>query len=80
MSDRVGARCDGVEPDDGRVVSVIAGAAEHFAAESEILYTVTGSPNQVEAIIANFKNRAPVFGDVGQEVYSALVHPIRHSA
>jgi enoyl-CoA hydratase/carnithine racemase len=41
-----------------------AGAAEHFAAEREIIYTLIGSPNQVEAITANFENRAPVFGDV----------------
>jgi enoyl-CoA hydratase/carnithine racemase len=39
-------------------------AAEHFAAEREIIYTLIGSPNQVEAITANFENRAPVFGDV----------------
>jgi enoyl-CoA hydratase/carnithine racemase len=42
-----------------------AGAAEHFAAEREIIFTLIGSPNQVEAITANFENRAPVFGDVG---------------
>jgi enoyl-CoA hydratase/carnithine racemase len=42
-----------------------AGAAEHFAAEREIIFELIGSPNQVEAITANFENRAPVFGDVG---------------
>lgn len=42
-----------------------AGAAEHFAAEREIIFKLIGSPNQVEAITANFENRAPVFGDVG---------------
>jgi enoyl-CoA hydratase/carnithine racemase len=42
-----------------------AGAAEHFAAEREIIYTLIGSPNQVEAITANFENRAPKFEDVG---------------
>jgi enoyl-CoA hydratase/carnithine racemase len=42
-----------------------AGAAEHFAAEREIIFTLIGSPNQVEAIAANFENRAPVFGDNG---------------
>jgi enoyl-CoA hydratase/carnithine racemase len=42
-----------------------AGAAEHFAAEREIIFTLIGSPNQVEAITANFENRTPVFGDVG---------------
>ncbi len=42
-----------------------AGAAEHFAAEREIIFKLIGSPNQVEAITANFENRAPVFRDVG---------------
>jgi enoyl-CoA hydratase/carnithine racemase len=41
-----------------------AGAAEHFAAEREIIFKLIGSPNQVEAITANFENRAPVFTDV----------------
>jgi enoyl-CoA hydratase/carnithine racemase len=40
-----------------------AGAAEHFAAEREIIFELIGSPNQVEAITANFENRTPVFGD-----------------
>jgi enoyl-CoA hydratase/carnithine racemase len=40
-----------------------AGAAEHFAAEREIIYTLIGSPNQVEAITANFENREPKFTD-----------------
>jgi enoyl-CoA hydratase/carnithine racemase len=42
-----------------------AGAAEHFAAEREIIFKLIGSPNQVEAITANFENRTPVFEDVG---------------
>jgi enoyl-CoA hydratase/carnithine racemase len=42
-----------------------AGAAEHFAAEREIIFKLIGSPNQVEAITANFENRTPMFGDVG---------------
>ena len=42
-----------------------AGAAEHFAAEREIIFKLIGSPNQVEAITANFENRVPVFRDVG---------------
>ena len=42
-----------------------AGAAEHFAAEREIIFKLIGSPNQVEAITANFENRAPQFKDVG---------------
>ena len=40
-----------------------AGAAEHFAAEREIIFKLIGSPNQVEAITANFENRAPNFAD-----------------
>ena len=42
-----------------------AGAAEHFAAEREIIFKLIGSANQVEAITANFENRAPQFRDVG---------------
>ncbi len=40
-----------------------AGAAEHFAAEREIIFKLIGSANQVEAITANFENRAPKFAD-----------------
>jgi enoyl-CoA hydratase/carnithine racemase len=40
-----------------------AGAAEHLAAEREIIFKLIGSPNQVEAITANFENRAPKFTD-----------------
>ena len=40
-----------------------AGAAEHFAAEREIIFKLIGSPNQVEAITANFENRTPMFAD-----------------
>ena len=42
-----------------------AGAAEHFAAEREIIFGLIGKPHQVEAITANFENRAPKFEDVG---------------
>ena len=42
-----------------------AGAADHFAAEREIIFKLIGSANQVEAITANFENRAPKFEDVG---------------
>jgi enoyl-CoA hydratase/carnithine racemase len=42
-----------------------AGAAEHFAAEREIIFGLIGKPHQVEAITANFENRAPKFKDVG---------------
>jgi enoyl-CoA hydratase/carnithine racemase len=41
-----------------------AGAAEHFAAEREIIFGLIGKPHQVEAITANFENRAPRFSDV----------------
>jgi enoyl-CoA hydratase/carnithine racemase len=40
-----------------------AGAAEHFAAEREIIFTLIGKPHQVEAITANFENRAAKFTD-----------------
>ena len=39
-------------------------AAEHFAAEREIIFGLIGKPHQVEAITANFENRAPKFSDV----------------
>ena len=41
-----------------------AGAAEHFAAEREIIFGLIGKPHQVEAITANFENRAPKFSDI----------------
>ena len=43
-----------------------AGAAEHFAAEREIIFGLIGKPHQVEAITANFENRAPNFADAKQ--------------
>ncbi len=43
-----------------------AGAAEHFAAEREIIFGLIGKPHQVEAITANFENRAPKFADAKQ--------------
>jgi len=42
-------------------------AADHFAAERQIIFRLVGSANQVEAITANFENRAPKFEDVGSE-------------
>jgi len=39
-----------------------AGAAEHFAAEREIIYKLIGKPNQVEAVMANFEKRSAKFG------------------
>jgi len=41
-----------------------AGAAEHFAAEREIIFTLIGKPHQVEAITANFENRPAKFTDM----------------
>jgi len=38
-----------------------AGAADHFAAEREIIFKLIGSANQVEAITANLENRPPKF-------------------
>jgi enoyl-CoA hydratase/carnithine racemase len=35
-----------------------AGAAEHFAADLEIIFDPIGKPHQVEATTANFKDRA----------------------
>ena len=39
-----------------------AGAADHFAAEREIIYKLIGKPNQVEAVMANFEKRPAKFG------------------
>lgn len=39
-------------------------AATQFAAEREIIGSLIGRPNQVEAIMANFEKRAPAFQDV----------------
>ncbi len=41
------------------------GVAEPFAAEREIIVGLIGKPHQVEAITANFENRAPVFKEMG---------------
>ncbi len=38
-----------------------AGAAEHFAEERRIIYSLIGKPNQVEAVISNFEKRAAKF-------------------
>jgi enoyl-CoA hydratase/carnithine racemase len=40
-----------------------AEAAEQFAEERRVIGSLIGSPNQVEAITANFENRAPAFAD-----------------
>lgn len=42
---------------------VNAGAAEQFAEERDSIFSLIGTPNQVEAITANFQNRAPKFVD-----------------
>ena len=39
------------------------GAAAHFAAERDTIFAQIGSPNQVEAVMANFENRPPKFTD-----------------
>ena len=39
------------------------GAAEHFAAERDVIFAQIGSPNQIEAITANLEKRPPVFTD-----------------
>lgn len=39
------------------------GAAEQFAMEREVIFSQIGTPNQVEAIMANMEKRAPVFRD-----------------
>jgi enoyl-CoA hydratase/carnithine racemase len=39
------------------------GAAEQFAAERRVIGGEIGTPNQVEAVMAGFEDRAPVFND-----------------
>lgn len=39
------------------------GAAEQFAAERRVIGAQIGTPNQVEAVMAGFENRAPAFVD-----------------
>ena len=39
------------------------GAAEHFADERRVIWSLIGSPNQVEAVTANIEGRPPVFSD-----------------
>jgi len=41
----------------------VEGAAEQFAMEREVIRAQIGTPNQVEAIMANMEKRAPVFTD-----------------
>ncbi|MET0145262.1 MAG: crotonase/enoyl-CoA hydratase family protein [Ilumatobacteraceae bacterium] len=41
----------------------VAGAAEQFAEERRIIHDLIGSPNQVEAVTANFERRPPRFTD-----------------
>ncbi len=40
-----------------------AGAAEQFAEERRVIGGLIGRPNQVEAVMSNFENRAPVYTD-----------------
>jgi enoyl-CoA hydratase/carnithine racemase len=39
------------------------GAAEQFAMEREVIFRQIGSPNQIEAVMANMERRAPDFTD-----------------
>ncbi len=39
------------------------GAAEQFAAERRTISALVGLPNQVEAVMANFEKRPPIFAD-----------------
>jgi enoyl-CoA hydratase/carnithine racemase len=39
------------------------GAADHFAAERDVIFAQIGSPNQIEAITANLEHRTPIFVD-----------------
>jgi hypothetical protein len=48
-------------------------AKEHFALEREIIFKLIGSPNQVEAITANFEKRESRFGDVGYKFSRTLL-------
>lgn len=40
-----------------------AGAAEQFAAEREVIFSLMGSDNQKEAVAAHFDRRDPIFSD-----------------
>ena len=40
------------------------GAAEQFAAERATIGAQIGSPNQIEAVMAGFEKRPPVYADV----------------
>ena len=40
------------------------GAAEQFAAERSVIGAQIGTANQIEAVMAGFENRPPVFADV----------------
>ncbi len=41
-----------------------AGAAEQFAEERRVIGNLIGKPNQVEAVMSNFENRAPNYAEV----------------
>ncbi len=40
------------------------GAAEQFAAERATIGAQIGTPNQIEAVMAGFEKRPPVYADV----------------
>ncbi len=42
-----------------------AEAAEQFAEERRVIGSLIGSPNQVEAVTANFEQRPAVYADPG---------------
>lgn len=41
----------------------LEGAADQFAHERRLIRSQIGTPNQVEAVVASFENRSPVFAD-----------------
>jgi enoyl-CoA hydratase/carnithine racemase len=43
----------------------VAGAAEQFAAERDVIFQLIGSANQAEAVMAHFEKRAANFSDTG---------------
>lgn len=43
--------------------TMVAGAADQFAAERSEIFALIGSPNQTEAVNAHFEQRRPIFQD-----------------
>ena len=67
MAREIAGRSPGVVRGAKQVINRLsnASAAEHFAAEREIIFGPIGKPHQEEAITANFENRTPKFEDMG---------------